>query len=55
MKTVNTNQQFESVDVDTYIKYIEQAEMLHENGLLLGRTVAQLAELLYEKDKQNED
>lgn len=46
---------FESVDNDTYILYIEKAEMYHEKGLLLDKSVLQLAELLYEKDNENDE
>lgn len=41
---------FIELDDDTYIKYIEQAEFLHERGIQTQLSVIKLAELLYKKE-----
>ena len=55
MKTVNTKPEFESISTDQYIKYIEQAEMLHQKGLLLEVDIVKLDTCIYEKGEQNEN
>lgn len=46
----NANTNLTSADNDTYIKYIELAEMFHQKGLHTDKTVIQLANILYEKE-----
>ena len=54
MTIVNTKR-FESLSVDEYMKYLDIAEMLHEKGLLLVKSVVQLAKEIYEKESKNEN
>lgn len=54
MKIVNTKN-FDLLSVDEYMKYLDRAEMLHEKGLLLDKSVVQLAKEIYEKESKNEN
>lgn len=54
MTTVNTKIPFELLSNDEYISYIEKAEMLHEQGLLLDLSVIELAKKIHEKDTTRE-
>lgn len=44
--------QFESLDTDVYIRYIEKAELLQEKGLHTDKSVIELAQLIYENDQK---
>lgn len=55
MKNVNKSLPFEAIHDDEYDRYLMMAEMLHERGLLLEKSVLQLAKILYEKDIDHEN
>lgn len=45
-----TMDDFSTVDTDTYIKYIEKAQWLHNLNLHIDKDEKELAELLWKKD-----
>jgi hypothetical protein len=45
---------FEALSNDEYINFLEIARLYHEMGLLLDKSIVQLAKIMYETEVKNE-